>query len=102
MDGHWPYPARYLDSPPILITSTERDDFPTIMTPPAKPKNETLRQAAVERMQLLGVPLEDSFERLTRLATGLLSSPKALLSLADGERQLLRAQIGRASCRERV
>lgn len=61
-----------------------------------KPKNETLRQAAVERMQLLGVPQEESFERVTRLAARLLAAPAAFFTLVEGERQMLKALVSPA------
>ncbi len=64
------------------------------MTVALKAKSETLRQASVERLQLIGIPLEESFERVTRLAARLLALPTAAFSFSDGERQLLKASVG--------
>lgn len=61
----------------------------------AKPKNETLRQASVERLQLVGVPQEDSYGLVTRLAARLLGAPQAVFMCMEGERQRVKAQVSR-------
>ena len=58
------------------------------------PVNESLRQAAVERLQLLGVPPEESFDRVTRLAARLLGTPIAAFSVISENRQYFKSSVG--------
>jgi hypothetical protein len=51
------------------------------------PPNEAARLAALHRTQLLDTPLEERFERITRLVCRLLNVPKASISLVDETRQ---------------
>jgi len=59
-----------------------------------KPKNETLRQAALERLQLVGVPQQESFDRVASLARRLIGMPLSAVLLMDADRLTLRAQSG--------
>jgi GAF domain-containing protein len=52
------------------------------------------RLAALERTQLLDSPPEEPFDRLTRLATRLLRTPVALVSLVDRDRQFFKSAVG--------
>jgi len=51
------------------------------------PPQESERQAALQRYQILDTPPEESFDRLTRLAAQLFDVPVALISLIDTDRQ---------------
>jgi GAF domain-containing protein len=52
------------------------------------------RLAALGRTGLLDSPAEEPFERLTRLATRLLKTPVALVSLVDCDRQFFKSAVG--------
>lgn len=52
------------------------------------------RLAALHRTGLLDSDAEESFDRLTRLATRLLHAPVALVSLVDADRQFFKSQVG--------
>lgn len=52
------------------------------------------RLAALARTGLLDSPPEEPFDRLTRLATRLLKTPVALVSLVDRDRQFFKSAIG--------
>lgn len=52
------------------------------------------RLAALGRTALLDSPAEDSFDRLTRLASRLLKAPVALVSLIDRDRQFFKSAVG--------
>lgn len=52
------------------------------------------RLAALERTGLLDAPAEEPFDRLTRLATRLLKTPVALVSLVDRDRQFFMSAVG--------
>lgn len=52
------------------------------------------RLAALERTGLLDTPDEEPFDRLTRLATRLLKTPIALVSLVDRDRQFFKSSVG--------
>ena len=52
------------------------------------------RLAALERTRLLDSPPEEPFDRLTRLATRLLRTPVALVSLVDRDRQFFKSAVG--------
>jgi diguanylate cyclase (GGDEF)-like protein len=58
------------------------------------PSDELARQAALEKTQLLDTPLEERFERITRLVCRLLGVPKASISLVDGTRQWFKSIQG--------
>lgn len=52
------------------------------------------RLAVLERLGLLDSPAEPAFDRLTRLASALLDTPVALVSLVDADRQFFKSQVG--------
>ena len=52
------------------------------------------RIAALGRTGLLDTPAEEPFDRLTRLATRLLKTPVALVSLVDRNRQFFKSAVG--------
>ncbi|MBC7699414.1 PAS domain S-box protein [Aquabacterium sp.] len=64
------------------------------MTPPGKPPNEAARLAMLRALHLLDTPAEPVFDALTRLATKLLHTPVALISLVDESRQWFKSNVG--------
>ena len=62
----------------------------------AEVRNEPGRMAALLETGLLDSPPEESFDRLTRVASGLLGVGAALVSLVDSDRQFFKSQIGLA------
>lgn len=52
------------------------------------------RLSALRRTGLLDSPIEETFDRFTRLASKLLNSPVSLVSLVDRDRQFFKSQIG--------
>jgi diguanylate cyclase (GGDEF)-like protein len=62
----------------------------------AIPANEPARIAALQNTQLLDTPLEERFERITRLVCRLLGVPKASISLVDETRQWFKSMQGSA------
>ncbi|MCH8542086.1 MAG: PAS domain S-box protein [Alcanivorax sp.] len=61
---------------------------------PAMPADEALRQAALERLDLLDTPPEARFDRLTRIAQAAFDVPMALITLLDGDRQWFKSCQG--------
>lgn len=59
-----------------------------------KPLNETSRLRALRDFDILDTPPEAAFDRLARIAAGVLDTPIALISLIDGSRQWFKARIG--------
>lgn len=66
------------------------------MIEPPFPACEPTRLAALEKIQLLDTPLEERFERITRLVCRLLSVPRASISLVDESRQWFKSIQGSA------
>ena len=58
------------------------------------PANEAERLAALQRYAILDTPVEEVFNRLTRLAASLFKMPISLLSLVDSDRQWFKAAYG--------
>ena len=58
------------------------------------PINDPERLAALKRTGLLDSPTVRSFDRLTRLASLLLRTPAAFVSLVDVDRQFFKSQLG--------
>ncbi|MEQ8718647.1 MAG: EAL domain-containing protein [Acidimicrobiales bacterium] len=56
--------------------------------------NERLRLAALEACRVLDTDHENAFDSLARLASRLLGTPIALISLVDAQRQWFKASIG--------
>ena len=56
--------------------------------------NDVDRLLALRATGLLDTPPEETFDRLTRLASRILRVPVSLISLVDAERQFFKSQIG--------
>lgn len=52
------------------------------------------RLTALQRTQLLDTPAEDTFDRLTQLASTILKAPTSLVTLVEPHRQFHKSQIG--------
>jgi hypothetical protein len=52
------------------------------------------RLAALERTGLMDSPIEEPFDRLTRLAARIIKAPMALVSLVDRDRQFFKSAVG--------
>lgn len=52
------------------------------------------RLAALDRLNVLDTPAEESYDRFTRLASDLLNAPVALVSLVGEERQFFKSEVG--------
>ncbi len=63
-------------------------DSPTTML------NDPARLAALDVLDLLDTPAEEAFDRVTRIATRLLSVPVALVTFVDTNRQFFKSSIG--------
>jgi PAS domain S-box-containing protein len=61
---------------------------------PIPPADEAQRLADLHRLDLLDTPAEETFDRITRLATLLIGSPIALISLVDQDRQWFKSRVG--------
>ncbi|HEY8258208.1 MAG TPA: PAS domain-containing protein [Gemmatimonadales bacterium] len=64
------------------------------MTQVSEAPPEPERLAAVRRTALLDTPPEEAFDRLTRLASRLLGTPVALISLIEEDRQFFKSATG--------
>ena len=58
------------------------------------PEDEEDRLKALERYAILDTAAEDQFDRITRLAAGMVGAPIALVSLVDEARQWFKARVG--------
>ena len=58
------------------------------------PQDEEQRLATLHNLRILDTPKEQRFDRLTRLAAGILGVPIALVSLVDRERQWFKSAHG--------
>ncbi len=54
---------------------------------PPKPANEAQRLAALRKLSALDTPVEERFDRITRLAVALFRVPIAVISLVDEDRE---------------
>lgn len=64
------------------------------MLEPTIPPDEAQRLASLRSLELLDTPIEERFERITRVARRLFSVPTALLSLVDADRQWFKSTQG--------
>lgn len=64
-----------------------------MITPPV-PMDESNRLAALQSLHILDTPLEERFDRITRVATRLFNVPIALISLVDANRQWFKSRQG--------
>ncbi|HUF76977.1 MAG TPA: MBL fold metallo-hydrolase [Longimicrobiales bacterium] len=62
--------------------------------PAATPADEEERLAALRRLELLDSEPEERFDRLARLAAGLLEAPVSLVTLVDRDRQWFKSKVG--------
>jgi DNA-binding response OmpR family regulator len=59
-----------------------------------RPQSEAERLAALHRLALLDSAPEERFDRLARLAAGLLEAPVSLVTLIDRDRQWFKSRVG--------
>ena len=59
-----------------------------------QPANEADRLAALHDFQILDTPPDDAFDRITRIASRILKTPIAIVSLVDKERQWFKSRLG--------
>jgi len=62
------------------------------------PLDEQERVVELQSLQILDTPLEERFDRLTRLAKRLFGVPTALVSLVDAKRVWIKSRVGLDSC----
>lgn len=60
--------------------------------------DEALRLATLDRTHLLDTPEEEAFDRITRVASQVMATPIALISLVDADRQWFKSRVGLALC----
>ncbi len=60
----------------------------------AEPPGERERLAALRRLAVLDTEPDERFDRLARLAAGLLGAPISLVSLVDHDRQWFKSRVG--------
>ncbi len=56
--------------------------------------HDPTRLARLEELMLLDTPAEESFDRLTRLASKIIETPVSLVTLIDANRQFFKSQVG--------
>lgn len=61
---------------------------------PPIPDNEAARLRSLNALQILSTPLEERFDRITRLTARLLETPIALFVLVDQDRQWFKSTFG--------
>lgn len=64
------------------------------MKTPTVPPDEAERQRALDSLNILETAIEERFERVTRLATHLMGTPIAAISLIDDDRQWFKSVQG--------
>ncbi|WP_417808840.1 HWE histidine kinase domain-containing protein [Thioclava sp.] len=71
-----------------------KNDLTSENGPSLSPITDTRRLRALHQTGLLDAPAEEAFDRATRLATRIVGTPVALVSLVDETRQFLLSQTG--------
>jgi len=66
------------------------------LIPPPWPEDEPARLAALHALRILDTPIEERFERITRLARRIFGVPIALVSLVDTDRLWFKSHPGLA------
>ncbi len=61
---------------------------------PPLPVDEPHRLVALKRHDLLDTPPEEAFDRITRLAAGVLGMPISLITVIDATRQWFKSRHG--------
>ena len=67
-----------------------------VVEPPLETLSLPARLAAIRETQLVDSPPTQSFDELTRLATSLLGTPVALVSIVTSDKQFFKSQVGLA------
>ncbi len=62
--------------------------------PPKIPDNETQRQRAVDRLEILDTGPEDAFDRITRMTAKIMDTPIACVTIVDKDRQWFKSSVG--------
>jgi two-component sensor histidine kinase len=70
------------------------NDMPEDFIQPPLPVDEPRRLIALKRYDLLDTPPEEAFDRITRLAAGILGMPISLITLVDETRQWFKSRHG--------
>lgn len=73
------------------------------MDKPFIPENELLRLESLRALKILDTPIEERFDRITRLVASYFNVPYALISLIDDKRQWFKSHYGldvSETCRE--
>jgi two-component sensor histidine kinase len=70
------------------------NDMPEGFIEPPLPVDEPQRLIALKRYDLLDTPPEEAFDRITRLAAGILGMPISLITLVDETRQWFKSRHG--------
>lgn len=68
------------------------------MLKPAKPLNEPARLKALKDLDILDTPLNQTFERITRLTKKMFDVPMVAISLVDADRQWFKSEQGLNTC----
>jgi diguanylate cyclase (GGDEF)-like protein len=68
------------------------------MEAPKIPENEAERMAALEKLNIVDTPIQENFERITRITKSLFNVPIAAFTLIDGERQWFKSIQGLDVC----
>ena len=66
----------------------------TVVDPAILPDNEEQRLAAVRRYEILDTPQDGAFDRITRLASTMLGTPIAIVTIVDHDRIWFKSTVG--------
>jgi diguanylate cyclase (GGDEF)-like protein len=68
------------------------------MEAPKIPENEAERMDALEKLNIVDTPMQENFERITRITKNLFDVPIAAFTLVDGDRQWFKSIQGLDVC----